>query len=36
MQDNAPRIEEFKVLKGSLDFRKLFEQELRNPFRPLS
>jgi hypothetical protein len=34
MRDNAPRLEDFEVLKGSFDFRKHFEQELRTPSRP--
>lgn len=31
MLANAPRFEDFKVWKGSLDFKKHFEQEIRHP-----
>ena len=31
MLGNAPRPEDFKVLKGGLDFKKHFEQEIRHP-----
>ena len=31
MRGNAPRPEDFKVLKGSFDFRKFFETEIETP-----
>jgi len=31
MRDNAPRFEDFKVLKGNLDFKKIFAAELNKP-----
>ena len=34
MANNAPRFEDFTVLKGSIDFKKLFEAEMRHPSHP--
>jgi len=34
MRANAPRFEDFKVLKGNLDFRTVFAQEIKEPSHP--
>ncbi len=34
MVDNAPRLEDFKVLKGGLDFKEFFKEEMAAPSRP--
>jgi len=34
MKDNAPRFEDFKVIKGSFDFKKFFGAEIGNPSHP--
>ena len=31
MKDNAPHLEDFKVLKGSFDFKKFFKAEIETP-----
>ncbi len=35
MKDNAPGFEDFKVMKGSFDFKKFFEAEIGNPSHQL-
>lgn len=35
MKDNAPRFEDFKVIKGSFDFKKFFGAEIEKPSRRL-